>query len=61
MHVIDWSRSRSGDGSGVTSFKKLGAGLEPESDFKVVFKVEVIVGSKISNYFCILDIEYQNM
>ena len=31
------------------------------SDFKVVFEVEVIVGSKMSNYFCILDIEYQNM
>ena len=41
--------------------KKLGAGLEPESDFKVVFQAVVIVDSKTSNYFCILEIEYHNM
>ena len=41
------------------TFKK--KNLEPESDVKVVVYVEVIVGSEMRSYFCILDIEYQNM
>ena len=40
--------------------KKLGAELELESDFKVVFQAVVIVDSKTSSYFCNLEMEYQN-
>ena len=41
--------------------KKLGAGVEPESDFKVVFEIVMIVGGRMSHYFCSLEMEYQNM
>ena len=41
--------------------KKLGAGVELESDFKVVFEVVMIVGGRMSHYFCSLEMEYQNM
>ena len=41
--------------------KKLGAGVEPESDFKVVFEVVMIVGGRMSHYFCSLEMEYQDM
>ena len=42
-------------------FKKLGVAVELESDFKIVFYAVVIVGIGMSNYFCSLEIEYQNM
>ena len=41
--------------------KKLVVGVEPESDFKVVFEVVMIVGGRMSHYFCSLEMEYQNM
>ena len=55
------SRSRSGAGVTINQTIKLGTGLDPESDFKIIFQAIVIVGSKMSNYFFILDMEYQNM
>ena len=35
--------------------------MEPESDFKLVFEVVMIVGGKMSHYFCSLEVEYQNI
>ena len=50
-----FSRSRSANLK-----KKLGVGVEPESGFKVVFEVVMIVGGRMSHYLCFLEMEYQN-
>ena len=69
---LAWSRSRVGAGfcifqpeperSRSAKFKKkLEAGVEPKSDFKVVFEVVMIVSGRMSHYFCSLEMEYQNV